>query len=52
VIDPVTGLPINVAKYGDGHGGTDGSATVAGFNSAGTNSGTDWEAIKKSNTPY
>ncbi|CAI6336416.1 unnamed protein product [Periconia digitata] len=33
VIEPHTGLPMNVAKYGtDGEGGTDGSSTVHGYN--------------------
>ncbi|OQO05821.1 hypothetical protein B0A48_09916 [Cryoendolithus antarcticus] len=35
VTEPHTGLPMNVGKYGDGHGGTDGSSTVRGFESEG-----------------
>ncbi|OQN96029.1 hypothetical protein B0A48_18020 [Cryoendolithus antarcticus] len=31
VTEPHTGLPMNVGKYGDGHGGTDGSSTVRGL---------------------
>lgn len=31
VIEPHTGLPMNVGKYGTGHGGTDGSNTVPGY---------------------
>ncbi|KAF2124885.1 hypothetical protein P153DRAFT_390353 [Dothidotthia symphoricarpi CBS 119687] len=30
VIEPHTGLPMNVGRYGDGHGGTDGNATIPG----------------------
>ncbi|ORY05921.1 hypothetical protein BCR34DRAFT_42314 [Clohesyomyces aquaticus] len=73
VIEPHTGLPMNVEKYGDGKGGTDGSNTVLGHHDLshsqvqgqGMNQGqgqaqaqaqahgtTDWEGIKKANTPY
>jgi hypothetical protein len=98
VIEPHTGLPMNVGRYGDGHGGTDANPTVHGLHShelggtgVGTNAGygsgvapgtayssgatpgvgheaglghgtgvtpgathhtTDWEAIKKADTPY
>ncbi|EME47825.1 hypothetical protein DOTSEDRAFT_69679 [Dothistroma septosporum NZE10] len=31
VIEPHTGLPMNVEKYGDGHGGTDGARNIAGY---------------------
>ncbi|KAK4976559.1 hypothetical protein LTR28_007985 [Elasticomyces elasticus] len=31
VIEPHTGLPMNVGKYGSGHGGVDGSRTVEGY---------------------
>lgn len=31
VIEPHTGLPMNVGRYGDGHGGTDGSPTIHGY---------------------
>ncbi|KAK6438623.1 hypothetical protein LTR95_005178 [Oleoguttula sp. CCFEE 5521] len=41
VREPHTGLPMNVGKYGDGHGGTDGSSTVRGFeNEGGAGAGT------------
>jgi hypothetical protein len=63
VIEPHTGLPMNVGKYGDGHGGTDGNRTIhgvhehggqAGMSGAGTapGAGTDWSAVKKADTPY
>jgi hypothetical protein len=60
VIEPHTGLPMNVGRYGDGHGGTDASPTVRGHHHVpGTDenlrtggSTTDWEAIKKADTPY
>ncbi|KAF2874158.1 hypothetical protein BDV95DRAFT_323577 [Massariosphaeria phaeospora] len=58
VIEPTTGLPMNVEKYGDGRGGTDGSKNIGGYHqgsqgqSAGQGSVTDWEGIKKANTPY
>ncbi|KAF2641928.1 hypothetical protein P280DRAFT_516939 [Massarina eburnea CBS 473.64] len=65
VIEPHTGLPMNVEKYGDGRGGTDGSRTVEGYHQLpGMQGGehasgqarqggvTDWEHIRKSNTPY
>ncbi|TLD27651.1 hypothetical protein E2P81_ATG10939 [Venturia nashicola] len=54
--DPHTGLPVNVGKYGDGYGGTDGNQAIHGLNThagaAGDAKPTDWEAIKKANTPY
>ncbi|KAF7197999.1 hypothetical protein HII31_00713 [Pseudocercospora fuligena] len=31
VIDRSTGLPMNVGKYGDGHGGTDGAPQIEGY---------------------
>ncbi|GME32079.1 hypothetical protein GTA08_BOTSDO08174 [Neofusicoccum parvum] len=70
VIEPHTGLPMNVGKYGTGAGGTDGNETITGMHShgagtdasganvasqgnvQGSNTGTDWEGIKKANTPY
>lgn len=70
VIEPHTGLPMNVGKYGTGAGGTDGNETIHGLHSHGAgnetssanvatqgstqggNAGTDWEGIKKANTPY
>ena len=60
VVEPHTGLPMNVGKYGDGHGGTDGNPAIEGFHqhaqaevgSTGNEAGTDWQAIKKANVPY
>lgn len=55
VTEPHTGLPMNVGAYGDGRGGTDGSATIHGYHDVpGGNQGgvTDWEAVRKANTPY
>lgn len=62
IIEPHTGLPMNVEKYGDGHGGTDGSKTLEGYHQAPQGQAgqteqqgkgvTDWEAIRKANTPY
>lgn len=54
--EPHTGLPMDLSK-GSGEGGTDGSRTVDGYHSTAGTSGeaagvTDWEAIKKGNTPY
>ncbi|OJD30124.1 dehydrin-like protein 3 [Diplodia corticola] len=39
VIEPHTGLPMNVGKYGSGAGGTDGNETIGGFHSHGAGSG-------------
>lgn len=82
VTEPHTGLPMNVGKYGDGQGGTDGSPTIRGYQQdqgiaqqqGGYHQGqgtlqqggyypdqgatqqqggsTDWEGVRKSNTPY
>jgi len=66
VIEPHTGLPMNVGRYGDGSGGTDGNAAIgAGHHHEGNlgervmpghadpaHSTTDWEAIKKNDTIY
>jgi len=60
VVEPHTGLPMNVGKYGDGH---DGNPAIEGFyqhaqaahpevGSTGNEAGTDWQAIKKANVPY
>jgi len=49
---------MNVGQYGDGLGGTDASNTVHGLHAhesgagAGAGSTTDWNAIKKADTPY
>jgi hypothetical protein len=52
VIEPHTGLPMNVEKYGTGAGGTDASSTVPGAHQLPQGQGTDWEAIKKGDTLY
>lgn len=70
VIEPRTGLPMNVGRYGEGAGGTDGNMAIHGLEGSGvgtttgvgagavgesqtaTGAGTDWEAIRKANTPY
>jgi hypothetical protein len=59
VVEPHTGLPMNVGRYGDGAGGTDGSATVHGVHQHGQGTGqgvgerkVDWEAVRKADTPY
>jgi hypothetical protein len=39
VIEPHTGLPMNVGKYGDGHGGTDGNPTIHGLHQHGVGTG-------------
>ncbi|KAF2497279.1 hypothetical protein BU16DRAFT_538372 [Lophium mytilinum] len=53
VTEPHTGLPMNVGKYGDGAGGTDGNTNIAGATAhQGGERGADWEGIKKANTPY
>lgn len=56
VVEPHTGLPMNMGKYGDGAGGTDASRTVHGLHGheagAGAGSTTDWNAVRKADTPY
>jgi hypothetical protein len=53
VVEPHTGLPMNVGRYGDGAGGTDGSATVHGVHQHGVGEGkVDWEGVRKADTPY
>ncbi|OAG01975.1 uncharacterized protein CC84DRAFT_1167136 [Paraphaeosphaeria sporulosa] len=51
VTEPHTGLPVNVDKYGDGHGGTDASRTIPGVHEA-PGQTTDWDAIKKKDTLF
>ena len=62
-VEPHTGLPMNVGKYGDSHGGTDSNPAIEGFHqhtqaahpeagSTENEAGTDWQAIKKANVPY
>lgn len=52
VTEPHTGLPMNVGKYGDGHGGTDGNPAIAGQHAVGAQGATDWEAVKKGDTLF
>ena len=63
VIEPRTGLPMNVGRYGDGAGGTDGGPighhhheSVPGQVLPGTadleHSTTDWADVKKKDTIY
>jgi hypothetical protein len=62
VVEPHTGLPMIVGKYGDGHGGTDSNPVIEGFHQhaqaahpevgTGNEAGTNWQAIKKANVPY
>jgi hypothetical protein len=67
VIEPHTGLPMNVGRYGDGSGGTDGNAAiapghhhhhhegnraVAPGHADPMQSSTDWETVKKNDTIY
>ncbi|KAF2025734.1 hypothetical protein EK21DRAFT_103721 [Setomelanomma holmii] len=59
-IEPHTGLPMNVGRYGDGAGGTDANPTVEGHHrvagvdeSLGSGQGTtDWADVKKKDTIY
>ncbi|KAF9695509.1 hypothetical protein EKO04_006348 [Ascochyta lentis] len=63
VIEPRTGLPMNVGRYGDGAGGTDGGpaahhhhGSVPGQVQPGTadtqHASTNWEDVAKKNTIY
>lgn len=63
VIEPRTGLPMNVGRYGDGAGGTDGGPighhhheSVPGQIQPGTadteHATTNWEDVAKKNTIY
>lgn len=63
MIEPRTGLPMNVGRYGDGAGGTDGGPighhhheTVPGHIQPGTadteHATTNWEDVAKKNTIY
>ncbi|KAK0857781.1 hypothetical protein LTS02_010101 [Friedmanniomyces endolithicus] len=49
---PITGLPMNTGKYGDGHGGTDAAPQIPGAHATNPNVAADWEDIKSKNTPY
>ncbi|KAF1965438.1 hypothetical protein BU23DRAFT_574889 [Bimuria novae-zelandiae CBS 107.79] len=52
VTEPHTGLPMNVERYGDGHGGTDGSQTIPGQHQVPGESATNWEDVRKKDTLY
>ena len=53
VIEPHTGLPMNVGKYGSGAGGTDGAEQIRNPAEQGFEPRkTDWDEVKKANTPY
>ena len=52
ITEPHTGLPMNVGRYGDGHGGTDANPTVHGHHEGAGAQPVDWNAVKKANTPY
>ncbi|EUC45475.1 hypothetical protein COCMIDRAFT_95384 [Bipolaris oryzae ATCC 44560] len=56
VLEPHTGLPMNAQQYGTGAGGTDGNRAIHGQHEhPGTMPGqsvTNWEAVRKANTPY
>jgi len=53
ITEPHTGLPMNVGKYGDGHGGTDANANISGVQGhQGAEHQANWDAIRKANTPY
>ncbi|KAL1801018.1 hypothetical protein ACET3X_001360 [Alternaria dauci] len=58
VTEPHTGLPMNTERYGTGTGGTDGNPAIHGYHQHGVpgatsgQTATDWEAIKKADTPY
>ncbi|KAI9690312.1 MAG: hypothetical protein M1822_009273 [Bathelium mastoideum] len=53
VTEPHTGLPMNVGKYGTGAGGTDGAEQIRNPADEGFEArATDWDAVKKANTPY
>ncbi|KAK0922671.1 hypothetical protein LTR91_024515 [Friedmanniomyces endolithicus] len=48
----ITGLPMNVGKYGDGHGGTDAAPQIPGAHATDPEAAADWEDIKSKNTAY
>jgi hypothetical protein len=54
VTEPHTGLPMNVERYGDGRGGTDANANIAGQHGVPGQgqSTTNWDAIKKGDTVF
>ncbi|KAK3623727.1 hypothetical protein LTR22_024279 [Elasticomyces elasticus] len=51
---PITGLPMNVGKYGDGHGGTDAAPQIPGAteHEASPAAAADWKDVHKKNTLY
>jgi hypothetical protein len=50
VIEPHTGLPMNTERLGTGAGGTDGNPAIHGQHVH--PSVTDWQAVRKADTPY
>ncbi|EMD94780.1 hypothetical protein COCC4DRAFT_203565 [Bipolaris maydis ATCC 48331] len=56
VLEPHTGLPMNAQQFGTGAGGVDGNRAIHGQHEhPGTTTGqsvTNWEAVRKANTPY
>jgi hypothetical protein len=52
VTDPHTGLPMNTS-LGSGAGGTDGNPAIRGHHThPDSQKPTDWDAVKKGDTPY
>ena len=55
-IEPHTGLPMNTEQYGTGFGGTDGNPAIHGQHdhpgAMSDHPATNWEAIRKADTPY
>jgi hypothetical protein len=43
---------MNTERFGTGAGGIDGNPAIHGQHVHGGASGTDWEAIRKADTPY
>ncbi|TKA81020.1 hypothetical protein B0A55_02489 [Friedmanniomyces simplex] len=52
VTHSITGLPMNVGKYGDGHGGTDAAPQIPGAHETDPSIAADWDDIKKKDTAY
>ncbi|TKA81023.1 hypothetical protein B0A55_02487 [Friedmanniomyces simplex] len=52
VTHSITGLPMNVGKYGDGHGGTDAAPQIPGAHETDPSIAADWDDIKKKDTTY
>ncbi|KAF1914575.1 hypothetical protein BDU57DRAFT_519644 [Ampelomyces quisqualis] len=52
LMEPHTGLLMDGGKYGDGHGGTTAHGHHEHAGDVGGAGTTDWEAVKKTDTPY